>query len=387
MKKILFILSIASLGLLNACNEKIEPVTTSQTTTPSADVTAKVSAVINVQFSGATNLKISSLDDNKTYGCEFSHKGEDHETVVSKEGKILSDYTTSKNVTLPDPIKAYLEATYKGYKLEKALQGTDANGKVSYKVQIEYNDQRITIVFDDKNIAVGTFIEPKNNVGGDKNKVFVTKLADLPANIQSQLAGYEFIGAVVKVNSDNSKKTYFVTAKKDGIIYEFTYDNDGKLVKIESLDPNKKPENKELKESDLPQVIKDYIKINYKDWKFEKAAALYKNSAVDSYAVIVSKDKKLTLLTFDKDGKFLKAIETPTITLPKIEDKALAVGDIPAIIKTYLDKTYTGWTFTKGSVTLKDGVAELYYVYITVGTDKYHVYFDKDGKFFAAKRG
>ena len=386
MKKLLFILSIASMALLNACNEKIEPVT-NQTVTPALDVTAKVSAIINAQFPDATNLKVSTLESDKVYGCEFSYKGEDHETVVSKDGKILSDYKTSKDAVLPDAIKAYLEATYKGYKLQKASQGTDANGKVSYKVQIEHNDQRITIVFDDKNIAVGTFVEPKNNVGGDKNKVFVTKLLDLPANIQSQLTGYEFIGAVVKVNSDNSKKTYFVTAKKDGIIYEFTYDNDGKLVKTDSLDPNKKPENKELKESDLPQVIKDYIKINYKDWKFEKAAALYKNGSVDSYAIIMLKDKKLTLLTFDRDGKFLKAVETPTITLPKIEEKALAVGDIPAAVKAYLDKTYTGWTFTKGSVTSKDGVAELYYVYITVGTDKYHVYFDKDGKFFAAKRG
>ena len=387
MKKLLFILSMASMALLNACNEKIEPAVNAQPSTPATDVTAKVSAVIKTQFPDASNLKISSIDDNKVFGVEFSHKGDDHESVVSKDGKILCSYNVSKNVVLPDAIKTYLEATYKGHTLKKASQGTDANGKVSYKVQIEYNDQRITMIFDATGAVVGTFSEPKNNVGGDKNKIFITKLVDLPTNIQSQLTGYEFIGAVVKVNSDNSKKTYFVTAKKDGIIYEFTYDNEGKLVKTESFDPSKKPENKEVKQSDLPQVIQDYIKINYKDWKFEKAAILMKNGVIDSYSVVISKDKKLTLLTFDKDGKFLKAVEIPTITLPKIEEKSLALGDIPAAIKTYLDKTYSGWTFTKGSVTLKDGVAELYYVFITVGADKYHVYFDKDGKFFAAKRG
>lgn len=378
---------MASMALLNACNEKIEPAVNAQPSTPATDVTAKVSAVIKTQFPDASNLKISSIDDNKVFGVEFSHKGDDHESVVSKDGKILCSYNVSKNVVLPDAIKTYLEATYKGHTLKKASQGTDANGKVSYKVQIEYNDQRITMIFDATGAVVGTFSEPKNNVGGDKNKIFITKLVDLPTNIQSQLTGYEFIGAVVKVNSDNSKKTYFVTAKKDGIIYEFTYDNEGKLVKTESFDPSKKPENKEVKQSDLPQVIQDYIKINYKDWKFEKAAILMKNGVIDSYSVVISKDKKLTLLTFDKDGKFLKAVEIPTITLPKIEEKSLALGDIPAAIKTYLDKTYSGWTFTKGSVTLKDGVAELYYVFITVGADKYHVYFDKDGKFFAAKRG
>jgi hypothetical protein len=243
------------------------------------------------------------------------------------------------------------------------------------------------LVFDDKNVVVATFSEPKNNVGGDKNKVFVTKLADLPANIQSQLTGYEFIGAVVKTNSDNSKKTYFVTAKKDGIFYEFTYDNDGKLVKTDSIDPSKKPENKELKQSDLPQIIQDYIKINYKDWKFEKAAVLIKATITDSYSVILSKDKKLTLLTFDKDGKFVKVSEIPVIQLPKIEIKDLIVSDIPQTIKDYLTKTYTGWILTKGNVTLKDGLAEAYYINISVGTDKYQIFFDKEGKFLLAKRG
>lgn len=387
MKKLFLIFSIASLGLLNACTEKLEPVAQSSTSSVDATTSARISSSIKTEYPSATNLLISTIDDKKMYGVDFSVNGISHESCVSSSGQILSVYKSSDNVTLPDAIKTYLETTYKGYKLEKVAIGKDANGKASTKVLIEFNDQKITIVFDDKNIVVATFVEPKNNVGGDKNKVFVTKLADLPSNIQSQLTGYEFIGAVVKVNSDNSKKTYFVTAKKDGIIFEFTYDNDGKLVKTNSFDPSKKPENKEVKESDLPQVIQDYIKINYKDWKFEKAAILMKNGVIDSYTVIISKDKKLTLLSFDKDGKFVKAIETPSITLPKIEDKALAVADIPAAIKTYLDKTYAGWTFTKGTVTLKDGVAEIYYVYITVGTDKYHVYFDKDGKFVAAKRG
>jgi uncharacterized membrane protein YkoI len=384
MKKLLILLSIASMLLLNACNEQIEPAV-NQNNTASADATARVSAVVKTQFPDASNLKVSTLDD-KFFGCDFSSKGDDHETVISKDGKILSSYNVSKDVTLPEAIKAYLDATYKGYVLKKASQGTDANGKVSYKVQIEHNDQRITMVFDATGTVLATFSESKNNTLGDKNKVFVAKLTDLPANVQSQLAGYEFIGAVVKTNSDNSKKTYFVTAKKDGIFYELTFDNDGKLVKTDTIN-TKKVEDKELKENDLPQVIQDYIKLNYKDWKYEKGVIISKNGVTDSYTIVMSKDKKLVLLTFDKDGKFVKAVETPTITLPKIEEKALAAGDIPAAIKTYLDKTYAGWTFTKGTITLKEGVAELYYVYITVGADKYHVYFDKDGKFFAAKRG
>jgi hypothetical protein len=388
MKKLLIILSIATIGFLNSCTEKIDPATQPSTSTVDAATSARISSSIKTQYPSASNIVISTLDDKKIYGVDFDDKGVSHESCVSADGKILSLYKSSDNAALPDAIKAYLEATYKGYKLEKVSVGKDANGKASTKVLIEFNDQKITLVFDDKNIVVATFTEPKNNVGGDKNKVFVTKLADLPANIQSQLTGYDFIGAVVKVNSDNSKKTYFVTAKKGGILYEFTFDNDGKLVKTDSIDPSKKPENKEVKENDLPKVIQDYIKLNYKDWKFEQAAILMKNNAVDSYSVIISKDKtKLTLLTFDKDGKFVSAKEVAVIQLPKLEIKDIVANDLPQAIKDYMNKTYAGWTFTKGIVTLKDGVAEGYSINFSVGSDKYLILFDKDGKFLLAKRG
>jgi hypothetical protein len=387
MKKLLFILSIATIGFLNACTEKLDTAIIPQTSTTVDNATsARIATSIKTDFPAATNIIIVIIEDKKTYGADFTVNGVAHECCCSGSGQILSVYKVSDNAVLPDAIKAYLETTYKGYKLEKVAVGKDANGKASTKVMIEFNDQRITLVFDDKNVVVATFSEPKNNVGGDKNKVFTAKLTDLPANIQSQLTGYEFIGAVVKTNSDG-KKTYFVTAKKDGILYEFTYDNDGKLVKTDSIDPSKKPENKEVKESDLPKIIQDYIKLNYKDWKFEKAAILMKATVIDSYSVIISKEKKLTLLTFDKDGKFVKAVETAVIQLPKIEINDLTASNIPQVIKDYLTKTYAGWVFIKGNITLKDGVAEGYYVNISVGTDKYQIFFDKDGKFLLAKRG
>ncbi len=386
MKKLFFILSIATIGFLNACTEKLDTAITPQTSTIDNATSARIASSIKTDFPAATNLSISTIDDKKTYGVDFSVNGVAHESCVSASGQILSSYHAADSLALPDAIKTYLASTYKGYKLEKVAVGKDAAGNASTKVVIQFNDQRITIVFDSKNVAIATFIEPKNNVGGDKNKVFTAKLTDLPAIIQSQLTGYEFIGAVVKTNSDGTK-TYFVNAKKDGIFYEFTYDNAGKLVKTESFDPSKKPEIKEAKLTDLPKVIQDYLTANYKDWKFEQGAIITKSGVIDSYTVIISKDKKLTLLTFDKDGKFVKAVETPVIQLPKIEVKDLTASDIPQVIKDYLTKTYAGWVFIKGNITLKDGVAEAYYVNISVGTDKYQIFFDKGGKFLLAKRG
>lgn len=387
MKKLLLLLAIATFGLLNACTEKIELAT--QPAIPAIDATTsvRISTSIKTEFPAASNLSISTIDDKKIYGADFTVNGVSYESCVSLSGQILSIYKTTDNATLPESIKAYLEATYKGYILNKVAVGKDANGKASTKVSIEFNDQRITLVFDDKNLVVATFTEPRNKADGDKSKVFTAKLADLPANIQTQLAGYEFIGAVAKTNTDSSKKTYYVTAKKDGIFYEFTFDNDGKLLKTDSIDPSKKPENKELKESDLLKVIQDYIKVNYKDWKFEKAAVLMKDKVVDSYSIILSKDKKLILLLFDKDGKFVKANESSAVQLPKIEVKSIVAGDLPKVVKDYMDKIYGGWVFMKGNVTLKDGVADGYYVSFSLGSDKYQILFDKDGKFILAKKG
>ena len=388
MKKLLIILSIATFGFMNACTEKLDTTITPQpSTTVDMATEARISSSIQTNYPSATNIIIVVIEDKKMYGADFTVNGIPHECCCSSSGQILSVYKSADNVTLSDAIKAYLEANYKGYKLTKVAVGKDAVNKASTKVIIELNDQRITLVFDDKNVIIATFIEPKNNTGGDKNKVFVTILADLPVNIQSQLTGYEFIGAVVKINADNSKNIYFVTAKKDGIFYEFTYDSEGKLVKTESFDLSKKPENKEVKENDLPMVIQGYIKINYKDWKFEKAAILMKDKSIDSYSIILSKDKKIIVLTFDKDGKFTKATETTVIQLPKIETKVLIFNDIPQVIKDYLTKTYTGWIFVNGNITLKDSVAEAFYLNILVGTNKYQIIFDKEGKFLLAKRG
>ena len=387
MKKLLIILSIATFGYMNACTEKLDTTITPQpSTTVDMATEARISSSIQTNYPSATNIIIVVIEDKKMYGADFTVNGIPHECCCSSSGQILSVYKSADNVTLSDAIKAYLEANYKGYKLTKVAVGKDAVNKASTKVIIELNDQRITLVFDDKIVIIATFIEPKNNTGGDKNKVFVTILADLPVNIQSQLTGYEFIGAVVKINADNSKNIYFVTAKKDGIFYEFTYDSEGKLVKTESFDLSKKPENKEVKENDLPMVIQGYIKINYKDWKFEKAAILMKDKSIDSYSIILSKDKKIIVLTFDKDGKFTKATETTVIQLPKIETKVLIFNDIPQVIKDYLTKTYTGWIFVNGNITLKDSVAEAFYLNILVGTNKYQIIFDKEGKFLLAKR-
>jgi hypothetical protein len=110
----------------------------------------------------------------------------------------------------------------------------------------------------------------------------------------------------------------------------------------------------------------------------------YQNGAVDSYYISLSSDKKLVFLTFDASGNLTKTV-SGELKLPKFEDVKLTADVLPAIITSYLNTTYSGWSLDKAIAFKIDGVIESYYLHIVVGTSKYHLYFDKDGKFLVAK--
>lgn len=390
MKKIFFVAcSLLFVGLLSSCKEELESIQAQNQSQTDATSAAKVSAVIKQDYPTAANIVVSTIDSSKVYGCDFTVNGVSHEATVSSNGKILSTYSVtddSTKVTLPDAIKTYLNTNYAGYKFEKIAVGKDANGAVSYKVLIEYKDQKVTLLFDATGTLVATFTEPKGQKSGKTPKTYSATLTDLPANIQSQLSGYDFVGAVIKTNSD-ATKTYFVAAKKGEVLYELTFDNNGVLTKTNEVKLKlPKLSDKYLSESDLPQVIKDYISSNYADWKFEKGVVVTKDSVVSNYIVAISKSGKYTTLTFDGSGKIISVNAPKSPDFPKFEDKAITSSELPQVITDYLNKVYTGWSLTKGSVNLKDNVIQSYLLYVTVGTNKYYVYFDKDGEFVAAKR-
>jgi biopolymer transport protein ExbD len=60
--------------------------------------------------------------------------------------------------------------------------------------------------------------------------------------------------------------------------------------------------------AELPQAIKDYVKINYKKAKIKEASTIINTNGVVMYEAFVgTKD-----LLFDKGGKFIKAIRMET---------------------------------------------------------------------------
>lgn len=389
MRKIVFCVSIFGLGLLASCSEQLaiqQPADASATTVPSA-----VKTTVLREFPQATQVSYSALDNNKVYGVDLKISNTTVELTVSANGAVLSSFKVSDDSTkiiLPAAAKTYLSTNYSGYQLERLGQGTDADGNTLYKVLIEYNNQKITVVFDTNGVFVAEFKEPQRagNHKGKERKFYQSTYDDLPTTIKDQLTGYTFLKAAVNADS-TSNKYYFVLAQKDSVYYEFSFDNAGKLLKTNTYTAEvRKIEDKSLKQADLPTTIATYIQTNYAGWKYEKGTVISKNGVVDSYYILLSNNKKQVTLVFDTNGQLLKSSELE-LKLPKFEDVTITLDQLPDAIKTYLSTTYTGWTLDKAVVYQVNSVAEAYYVHIKVDNTKYHVYFDKDGKFLWARKG
>lgn len=394
-----FILRVAafSLVMVYSC-VKTEEITPSNSVLNITDASATntVNAVVKNAYPTASNIKVGILENSKMYGADFMVKGENYEATITSKGEFNTVYVKTEGITLPEGIITVLKDKYPGYKLIGAVKGKDGAGKDSYKVAISVGEKLINLVFDDKNAIVSAFevAAPKTPTLEVPFKIYSVKLADLPANIQSQLAGYEFILGSVKASTTGTEKTYFVSTKKDGLIYDFVFDKDGKLVSTKKYEPAPKIEYQLLTDANTPKAVKDYLADKHAGWKIEKGYNILKNSVLAGTYVVVTKDKSIAYIEFDAEGKVTKStvntttvVVKPTVEIPTITVKELAQSAIPAVIKDYLDKTYAGWTYTKGTITLKNNVAETYYLFITAGTLKYHIYFDKDGKFLSAKRG
>lgn len=373
--------------LLASCEP--EQIAVDNTTNNSTVIPSAVRMAVSNNYPQAAQVNYSTLSQNTTYGVDLKVNGKSIELTISANGTVLSSFSLSDDTTkvsLPANVTTYLNSNYAGYKLERVAVGKDKDGNTLYKVLIEWNDQKVTVVFDANGAFVAEFKEPKRNgqIKGKFRKFYNVTYDQLPATIQTQLTGYTFVRAAVNADS-TANKYYFVLAKKDSVFYEFSYDNAGKLLTTKTYAPEiRKIEDKNLKQSELPANIAAYLSANYASWKYEKGIEIIKNGVVDSYYISLSNDKKLVFLTFDASGNLTKTV-SGELKLPKFEDVKISADALPAAITTYLNTGYAGWTLDKAIAFKIDGVTESYYLHILVGSNKYHLYFDKDGKFLVAK--
>lgn len=118
---------------------------------------------------------------------------------------------------------------------------------------------------------------------------FAQKNVNAPASVKSSFAK-DFPGMTTKWEKEGSN--YEANFKQDGKTKSALYDAKG----------NKQESELDIKVSELPQTVKDYIAKNYKGEKIKEAAIITKANGEVNYEAEV---KGMDVL-FTKDGKFIK---------------------------------------------------------------------------------
>ena len=111
----------------------------------------------------------------------------------------------------------------------------------------------------------------------------------VPSAVKTSFAK-DFPGATTKWEKENAN--YEANFKKDGKTMSALYDANG----------NRQETEVDIKISDLPQSVKNYIAQNYKGEKIKEAAIITRTNGEVNYEAEV---KGMNVL-FTKDGKFIK---------------------------------------------------------------------------------
>jgi hypothetical protein len=382
MKNSLLKTAVVLLVGLASCS-KDPAVTPIDQSVPTAVVQAAKAA-----FPTATQISYTVIKSNSLYVADVQTPGSDNLLILDKAGKITETASTVKESELPKTVTEYLNVKYKGYQLHRAYK--KSTGLLGFRVDIVYNKEYFALFFDE---AGAVLSEVKGMIGkkggaGDLPTIrpvaaaTQVAFADLPAAVQSALAGYTFKNAIVLIDQNNLAR-YHVRAEKDGINYDLSLDSAGKT--IHSHRENIK--DVKFTTTDIP-VVPDSIKIfldkNVKGWTLKKVTEVKKDNITVHYHVKVTVDKNDLTYMFDRSFKQIiisgkDPKDNPAV--PNFVAKELTKTKLPSAVVSFLDTNYSGWAVDKAFSISKDGTVSDYTVFYSLKDKKYKVKFDSAGKF------
>ncbi|RYG02321.1 MAG: hypothetical protein EOO07_33130 [Chitinophagaceae bacterium] len=175
----------------------------------------------------------------------------------------------------------------------------------------------------------------------------------------------------------------------DGKDVAVIFDATGTLIMVASNDRPGPPSNGMggppkiyfIEQNELPDVIKTYLADKHPSYSFIKAAvSLQGNNKL--YSVVVSKDLTTFEYLFDEKGNVLRS-GTLGINAPfnKLEYRALALTDLPKVIKEGLTTNFTEWIYESGITFSQNGELQGYFVMVTANKKQFSLQFDAAGEF------
>lgn len=387
MKKIaaIYLLLIC---LISSCNVKeVSTETVPQT----------VSSAVRKAYPEATDLTFTELEANKIWVSEFVVKIQKMSAVVNNTGQITETYNVARvGTVLPESAQKFITTNYPDAKIVSIdEQINDQKKVIGYKVLIKTKEGKEVVMLFDTTGSL-TLLIAKDGTPSTKpeSNTYAIEPKDLPEAIKKVLTEkhgeYKYVKGVVMV--ENSKKTYHVVVSKEMVIYEYTFDETGAIIKSSSSGmkaDTPKVTQKELGKNDIPGRLKEYLDKTYKGWEYQKGLIFYENDKISGYLAVVKVEGKLYYVYFDAAGGYLKTTTETTVETPKpaVQEKAIETKDILGNSKEYLTKNYAGWVFVKGVAKLKENKIYQYLIVIKVGDNLYYVTFDGDGRFLEARKG
>lgn len=102
------------------------------------DVPAAVKEAFKNAYTNAEEVKWDKEDEN--YEASFEADEQDMSVLIDAHGKIIETEKEIELSELPEKVKKYVNAHYKGQVIKEAAIITDANGVLTYEAEIKNKD-------------------------------------------------------------------------------------------------------------------------------------------------------------------------------------------------------------------------------------------------------
>jgi uncharacterized membrane protein YkoI len=381
MKTKISLIALVSFFALNACtkDQNIDP--QNESTLAPQDVPILVTQAVTTVYPKATSVDYTALQTNSIYVANVTTTASESQVVVSNKGIIKEIAVKIAKSELPASVTTYIDTNFPGATFVHASKKTKGV-KLGFRVELVFNNENYSLFFDE----TGAFLNQVKGLQGKPGKKgpapAATEIAleDLPAAVKSALNGMTFKRAIL-TKDQNGVTVYHVHVDKAGVLLSMSINANGTVLK--SVEVNQKGANfTKVELSSLPAGLTAFLNTNAAGFKLIYAVAIKKDSVIIEYHVGVTIGTAKKEFHLDAQFKLLpghpnKAGNTP----PNVTFSGLTTSNLPAVIKTYLDTNYAGWSLVKGESAAVDSVIKNYHVVITVATKKYLIEFDGNGNF------
>jgi hypothetical protein len=290
----------------------------------------------------------------------FDDKGQ----FLRKSQDGISGIKVPETELLP-AIKEYIKANFPDYRLigsEKYTKGTNNTYDIKLKSSIGLV---VDLKFDSKGVLISS--SSVKGIGTSiKEADLLTVIKDY---IKTNYAGFAFVKADKYLKSGTS---YFEVklVSSAGKTVELRFNADGKILSP-ILNPNG---SYVLKESDLLEPTKSYLKSKYTSYTFVSAKKIV-NSSETYYIVVIKTGDTVVELKFKGNGEIYASTGSSN-------SNEIAADKLLPVIKTYLETNFKGYTFVNALKITAEKV-DYYFVNFKLNNVTYQVKFDSKGAYIS----